>query len=130
MSEKCQKDLEGISAAQPASTPAAPANHPASCDRTRCTANPASQANGYRPSVGGEHQSVPIRLNLTTAIWLPVRDGTARLSQACAPWECAVYLRVQFGDVELSMPAEDATPVLDALSTLIASAATDQEVNR
>ena len=97
---------------------------PAWCDRTQCTTEPASQANGYRPGVGGEHRSAPIQLNLTTATWLPVRDGTAWLSKACAPWPCSPYLRVQVGDVELSMPADYAAPVLDALSTLLASAAT------
>ena len=106
------------------------AHHPAWCDRSQCTANPASQANGYRSGVGGEHQSAPVRLNLTTAMWLPVRDGTAWLSQACAPWECAVFLRVQVGDVELSMSADYAAPVLDALSALLASAATAEEVTR
>ena len=98
--------------------------HPAWCDRSRCTADLT------RPSVGGEHRSAPIRLNLTTARWLPVRDATAWLSEACAPWPCAVFLRIRIGDVELSMSTEDATPVLDALSTLIASAATAQEVTR
>ena len=34
--------------------------HPAWCDRSRCTADPASQANGYRPGIGGEHMSAPI----------------------------------------------------------------------
>ena len=104
--------------------------HPAWCDPARCTADPASQAQGYRSGVGGEHQSAPIPLNLTTAMGLAVRDGTAWLSQACAPWECAIFLRVQVGDVELSMSADYAAPVLDVLSTLLASAATDQEVTR
>jgi hypothetical protein len=103
--------------------------HPAWCDRTRCTADPASQANGYAPSVGGEHQSTPIPLNLTTTM-LPVRDGTAWLSEACAPWPCDVFLRVQAGDLQLSMSGDYATPVLDALSALLASAATPEEVIR
>ena len=100
--------------------------HPAWCDLTRCTADPASQAAGYRPGNGGEHQSAPIPLNLTTAL-LPVRDGTAWLSEACAPWPCNVYLRVQVGDVELSMSGDYAAPLLDALSALLASAATAAE---
>jgi len=104
--------------------------HPVWCDPTRCTAHPASQADGYRSGVGGEHRSAPIPLNLATAIWLPVRNGTAWLSEACAPWPCAVYLRVQVGEVELSMSADDARPVIDALSTLLASAATAEEVTR
>jgi hypothetical protein len=101
--------------------------HPAWCDRSRCTADPASQAGGYRPDTGGEHRSAPIPLNLTTAM-LPVRDGTAWLSEACTPWPCAVFLRVHVGDVELSMSADYAAPVIDALSALLASAATAPEV--
>jgi len=100
--------------------------HPAWCDRSRCTADPASQAGGYRPD-GGEHRSATVPLNLTTAM-LPVRDGTAWLSEACAPWPCSVYLRVLVGDVELSMSADYAAPVIDALSALLASATTAPEV--
>ena len=103
--------------------------HPAWCDRTRCTADPASQAGGYLPDAGGEHRSAPIPLNLTTAM-LPVRDGTAWLSEACAPWPCAVFLRAHVGDVELSMSADYAAPVLDALSALLASAGTPEGVTR
>ena len=112
--------------AQPATTCRAD-RHPAWCDRSRCTADPASQAGGYRPDAGGEHRSSPVPLNLTTAM-LPVRDGTAWLSEACAPWPCAVYLRVQVGDVELSMSADYAAPLIDALSALLASATTAPEV--
>jgi len=104
--------------------------HPVWCDLTRCTADPASQADGYRPGVGGEHRSAPISLALTTAMWLPIRDGTAWLTVACTPWPCELYLRVQVGDVHLSMPAADARLVLDALSTLLASATTAEEVTR
>ncbi len=104
--------------------------HPAWCDLSRCTADPASQANGYRPGVGGQHRSGPTPLNLTSAMWLPVRDGTAWLSQACTPWECAVFLNVRVGDLDLSMCADYATPLLDALSTLLASATTTEEVTR
>lgn len=35
--------------------------HPAWCDRSRCTADPASQANGYRPAIGGEHKPGRVR---------------------------------------------------------------------
>lgn len=103
--------------------------HPAWCDLTRCTADPASQADGYRPDAGGEHRSAPISLNLTSAL-LPVRDGTAWLSEACAPWPCTPYLHVQVGDVELSMSVDYAAPVLDAMSALTASAANAREVTR
>jgi hypothetical protein len=103
--------------------------HPDWCDLTRGTADPASQANGYAPGAGGEHQSAPIPLNLTTSM-LPVPDGTAWLSEACAPWPCAVFLRVQVGGVELSMSGDNAARVLDALSALLASAATPGQVTR
>ena len=95
--------------------------HPAWCDLARCTADLASQSDGFRPGVGGEHRSAPIPLPLTTAVWLPVRDGTAWLTEAFAPWQCTPYLQVQAGDLSLSMPAEDARQVLDALSTPLAS---------
>ena len=102
--------------------------HPAWCDLARCTADPGSQANGYRAGVGGEHRCAPVPLNLTTATWLPSRQGTAWLSEACAPWPCAVFLNIQVGDLELSMSADYAAPVLDVLSTLLASAATAEGV--
>jgi hypothetical protein len=98
--------------------------HPAWCDATRCAANPARQTGGYRPDVGGKHQSAPMPVRLTTAVLLPVRDGTAWLSQACAPWTCDTYLRVRVGDVDLSMPAADARRVLAGLSALLSLAAT------
>jgi hypothetical protein len=103
--------------------------HPTWCDPTLCTADPASQADGYRPHVGGEHRSAPIPVNLTTSA-LPVRDGTAWLTEACAPWPCAVFLRVRVGDVELSMADDYAAPMLDALSALLASAVTSEGVTR
>jgi hypothetical protein len=114
---------------QPLATPTgATDRHPAWCDRTRCTADPASQAEGFRPGAGGEHRSAPVFLNLSTALWLPVRDGTAWLTQVCAPWPCESYLRVQVGDARLSMPAGNARRVLDALSALLASITTTPEV--
>jgi hypothetical protein len=114
---------------RPQPTPTGRADrHPPWCDRPRCTADPASQANGYRSGVGGEHRSAPVPLNLATGQWLPVRAGTAWLTQACAPWPCEPYLRVQVGDMHLSMPADNARRVLDALSTLLASATTAPEV--
>ncbi|WP_169789821.1 hypothetical protein [Actinoplanes subtropicus] len=61
---------------------------------------------------------------------LPAGGGTAWLTGACAPWRCALYLHVQVGEVELSLSADHAAPVLAALSALLASAATDQEVTR
>ena len=100
-------------------------DHPAWCDPTRCTADPASQTDGYRSDLGGEHQSAPIPVSLATAVLLPVRDGTAWLSEACAPWTCDTYLRVQVGDVHLSMSAADARRVLADLSALLRLAATE-----
>jgi hypothetical protein len=67
--------------------------------------------------------SVPVRL--AGAVLLPVRDGTAWLTSACAPWTCDTYLRVQVGDVHLSMPAEHARRVLADLSALLCLAATE-----
>ena len=103
--------------------------HPAWCDPTRCTANPTRQTGASRLDIGGEHQSAPMPARLTTAV-LPVRDGTAWLSQACTPWTCDTYLRVQVGDVDLSMPAADARRVLADLSALLSLAATAEGVTR
>ena len=104
--------------------------HPPWCDPTRCTATPDSQTGRYRADAGGEHLSAPVPVNLTTAVPLPVRDGTAWLSQACAPWTCDTYLRVQVGVVHLSMPAADARQVHVDLSALLALTATAEEVTR
>ena len=104
--------------------------HPAWCDPTRCTADPARQTDGYRSDRAGEHQSAPVPVRLTSAVLLPVRDGTAWLSQACAPWTCDTYLRVQVGDLHLSMPAEHARRVLGDLSALLAFAAAAEGVTR
>lgn len=105
-----------------------PAHHPAWCDPTRCTANPASQADGYRAGPGGEHRSVPIPLNLITAFMLPAREGRAWLTEAGAPWRCGVYLRIQIGDLEFSMAADYVGQFLAGLSTLLASAELAEEV--
>jgi hypothetical protein len=129
MNEKCQNNRDGVSPVQDICPSTAVAGHPAWCDPERCTADPASQAHGYRSGVGGEHRSVPITLNLTTAM-LPVWDGLAWLSVACAPWSWAVFLRVQVGDVELSMAVDDAAPVLGGLSALLASALAREGVIR
>ena len=117
MNESSQKDL-GI--------PRATENrcairHPAWCDHGRCTANPASQADGYRGGQGGEHRSTPIPLNLTGAFPLPAHAGAAYLSESVAPWPCSTYLRIQVGDAEVSMPVEYAGPVLSALRMLVAA---------
>lgn len=95
--------------------------HPGWCDRSRCTANPASQANGYWPGVGGEHRSAPVLLDLNSAFPLPEPTGEAYLSEAVAPWLCATYLRLRVGDAELSIPVEQAAPLLSVLRALVAA---------
>jgi hypothetical protein len=99
--------------------------HPPWCDPTRCIADPVSQTDRYRSGTGGEHRSAPVPIRLTSAVLLPVRDGTAWLSEACAPWPCDTYLRVQVGELDLPMPAADARHALAALSALLCVAATE-----
>jgi len=105
--------------------------HPSWCDPDRCTADPAATTrDGYHAGAPGEHRSAPIAFRLGAASWLPARDGTAWLTEACAPWQCAPYLRVQVGELHLFMPADEAQRVLEDLSTLLASATTVTEVTR
>lgn len=104
--------------------------HPAWCDRSRCTANPSGQANGYRSGLGGEHRSAPVPLDLTCAMWLPGHAGEAWLTEAVAPWPCATYLHIRAGDAETAMAIEDARPVLSALAMLAAAGEEAKEVNR
>ncbi|MEN3362431.1 MAG: hypothetical protein V7637_6413, partial [Mycobacteriales bacterium] len=101
-------------AAEPA--PAA-LEHPSWCDPERCTADSAAtDRDGYRVGHGGEHQSAPIRLDLSASIeLLPARSGTAYLSEAAAPWRCSAYLRVRVGDAAVSLPVEHARPLLAGL---------------
>jgi hypothetical protein len=115
-----------------ADTPAADtAEHPTWCDRSRCTADPSTQANGYRSGVGGEHRSADVRLNLRAGNWPIPPAAVAWLSEAVAPWRCSTYLRITVdGDTELSMPVESAAPILAELSALVASALTEAEVSR
>ncbi len=105
----------------PTETPCG-ATHPAWCDRTRCTANPARQANGHRPGEGGQHRSAPVRLDLTCAFPLPANAGEAYLTEAIAPWPCSTYLHIRTGEDEVFMPVEYAAPVLSALMMLAAAA--------
>jgi hypothetical protein len=102
--------------------------HPPWCDPTRRTADPASQTDRYWSGIGGEHRSAPVPVRLTSAVLLPVPDGTAWPSDACAPWTCATYLRVQVGELDLSMPAADSRRVLAALSALLCLATTAEGV--
>ncbi|ROO59585.1 hypothetical protein EDC02_1385 [Micromonospora sp. Llam0] len=110
---------------QPASSgrrTVAESGHPAWCDRSRCTADPASQTDGYRPGVGGAHRSAPIRLDLTTAIALAPQVGEAYLTQAVAPWPCETYLHIRHGDSDIAMAVRDASPLLSALRLLTTEA--------
>lgn len=128
MIERSQSDNDCVSPAQNGYGSAETARHPAWCDPALCTADPASQTDGYPAEPGGEHRSAPIPLNLTTAFMLPAREGRAWLTEACAPWCCAVYLRIQVGDLELSLAADYAGQVIAGLSTLLASAELAEEV--
>jgi hypothetical protein len=104
--------------------------HPAWCDRSRCTADPSTQANGFRFG-GGQHRSDDLPLNLRACMWPVPPHAVAFLSEAVAPWRCSTYLRITVDrDTELAMPVESAAPILAALSALVASAMTDVEVNR
>ena len=86
------------------------------CDPARCAANPAVLGrDGDGIGDAGEHRSAPVPLTLAGAFSLPAREGSAWLSQACAPWPCAPYLLVTVGDAELSMPTDDAGPETSAV---------------
>jgi hypothetical protein len=104
------------------------ATRPAWWDRARCTADPATQAGGYRAGVGGEHRSTPVPLDLNCAMWLPARAGEAWLTQAVAPWPCSSYLRVRVVDAEVSMPVDYAAPQLSALLMLAMAGQAGEEV--
>ncbi|MEV6931698.1 hypothetical protein AB0M46_45405 [Dactylosporangium sp. NPDC051485] len=105
--------------------------HPTWCDPTRCTADPATQAAGYQSSVGGEHRSADLQLNLRAGNWPIPPHAVASLSESVAPWRCSTYLRITVDRyTELAMPVESAAPLLAALSALVASAMTDEEANR
>lgn len=77
---------------------------------------------GRTSGIGGEHQSAPVPIKLTTAVLLPFLDGAAWLSEACAPWTCDTYLHAQVREMDLSMPADNARRVLCDLSALLATA--------
>ncbi|GLL06907.1 hypothetical protein GCM10017581_086570 [Dactylosporangium matsuzakiense] len=110
-------------------TQAAPdQGHPAWCDRSQCTADPASQADGYNSRTGGQHRSADLPLNLRAGMWPIPPHAVVYLSEAVAPWRCSTYLRIVVDrDTELSMPVDSAAPLLAALSELVASALTETE---
>jgi hypothetical protein len=124
MLEKSQTDLEYVTVAGNGYV----IRHPAWCHHTRCTANPASQANGYRAGAGGEHRSAPIPLDLTTALPLSTPAGEVYLTEAVAPWQCSTYLHIQVGDAAVSMPVEYAERVLSTLHMIVAAAQAGQAV--
>ena len=100
-----------------------PIGHPSWCEPALCTADPTGTSmDGYRAGAGGQHRSAPVPLDLRSAMWPPARTGTAYLTESVAPWKCSVYLRIQVGDTELSMTVDHVSPVLDALSALVATA--------
>ncbi|HZN20770.1 MAG TPA: hypothetical protein VFB84_21690 [Micromonosporaceae bacterium] len=105
--------------------------HPAWCDHSRCTADLASQANGYDSRTGGQHRSADLPLKLRAGMWPIPPHAVAFLSEAVAPWRCSTYLRIVVDrDTELAMRVENAAPLLAALSALVASAMTDAEATR
>ncbi|MBO3737987.1 hypothetical protein [Actinoplanes flavus] len=105
--------------------------HPAWCDPSRCTAEPSTQADGYRSGVGGEHRSADLPLAVRPAVWPTPDRIEAFLTEAIAPWRCATFLRIMAdGEEVASIPAESAAPILAALSELVASAVADWEVER
>jgi hypothetical protein len=110
-----------------AQTTLTPLEHPSWCDPERCTADPAARDRAsYRVGHGGEHRSAPSGPDLSASIeLLPARSGTAYLSEAAAPWHCSPYLRVRVGGAGVSLPVDDARPLLAGLSALVASAVPD-----
>jgi hypothetical protein len=67
-------------------------------------------------------------VKLSTAWLLPVRDAVAWLSQSCAPWPCATWLRIRAGGLDLALPAEAARRILDALSLLTLAVAAGEVI--
>jgi hypothetical protein len=119
MRPKRQNDLEVMMATENRCA----VRHPAWCDRTRCTANPAATTGaGYRPASAGQHQSAPIPLDLTCAFPLQGDAGETYVTEAVAPWPCSTYLHVRVRDADVSMPAEYAARVLSALNMLTVAA--------
>lgn len=102
---------------EPAAPPAEPVpiTHPVWCDPTRCTA-PAEQPTretyqGERER--GEHLSAEVE-----NLW----GATAYLSQAVAPWECRVHLRIEANGVpgRLSFELGAGDPLLMLLGQQVA----------
>jgi hypothetical protein len=88
---KSQKNLEGVCAGQRTSTAIGTVEHPAWCDRARCTATPAT-------TTGQAHRSTPA--NLTADALGGRLSVTASLVQAHARWLTAPYVVVEFVGLE------------------------------
>ncbi|MBO3741611.1 hypothetical protein J5X75_29300 [Actinoplanes sp. NEAU-H7] len=105
--------------------------HPAWCDPSRCTADPSTQADGYRSGVGSEHRSADVPLNIGAGSWPIPPTGVAFLTEAVAPWRCSTFLRIVVdGGTEVSMAVESALPLLAALTDLVAFAVIGEAVSR
>jgi hypothetical protein len=116
MSEK-SREISGTSKTAPEQ------QHPSWCDPSRCTADPSTQADGYRSDVGGEHRSADVPLNIGTGSWPVPPTGVAFLTESVAPWQCSTFLRIVVdGGTEVSMGVESAGPLLAALTDLVAFA--------
>ena len=77
------------------------------------------------------NRSADLPLNLRAGMWPTPPHAVAYLSEAVAPWRCSTYVRITVDqDTELSMPVDNAAPLLAALSELVASAMTEAEVSR
>ena len=99
------------------------AAHPAWCSARHCDA----VTDPRLPADGGSHRSEPIGLDLTLLVAAaigPVRQASAYLQQASAPWETTPFLVVDIdGETESAfLPLMDAVAVLDQLNRLIAGA--------
>ncbi|MBL7261345.1 hypothetical protein [Paractinoplanes lichenicola] len=97
--------------------------HPVWCDQSLCTVDPASQADGYRSGVGGEHRSAAAPLDVRPCEW-PVPDQIeVFLTQAVAPWRCSTIMRiVADGEDVVSLPVESAGPIIATLTGLVGAA--------
>ncbi len=83
--------------------------HPAWCDRERCTAT-------TEPSTGGAHRSVLTRFSADAG--LTRLEITAALYQAHAPWLTELYVDVEFSGLERDWTAITGTACLPAKQLL------------
>jgi len=70
-------------------------------------------------------------LNIGAGNWPVPPTGVAFLTESVAPWRCSTFLRIVVdGSAELSMALESAASLLSAITELVASALTNEEVSR